>query len=252
MKPLSENRSDTPTTLVWDLPTRLFHWLLLALVLALVVTAKIGDDWMIWHQRCGQAVLILLVFRIVWGFIGSRHSRFTDFVRGPVAVLSAASDLFRPAVSGAKSRGHNPLGGYSVLLMLAALLTQAVTGLFSNDDATFEGPLANRVSKDLSDWFTHIHGINEVVIYILVGVHVAAIAFYWLVRKDNLVGPMITGHKPHGASETSAAAAQVTNSISLDSAPLSTKDRAQLNRRALGLLIVVAAIVLWMTRHQVL
>ena len=152
---------------VWDLPLRLFHWLLAALVSAAVVTVKLGgDDWMVWHERCGRAILVLLAFRLAWGFAGSREARFRTFVRGPRAVLASVRDLPRRLSN--RYRGHNPLGGWSVLAMLAALITQGVTGLFANDDATFEGPLAGRVSKATSDWSTSIHTTGEWVLYGLV------------------------------------------------------------------------------------
>jgi cytochrome b len=181
-------------TPVWDLPLRLFHWSLVALVIGAVAAAKIGsDEALVWHERCGRAILVLVVFRLFWGVAGSPESRFAAFVRGPCAVLASVRELFRR--DGAHARGHNPLGGWAVIVMLVVLLAQAMLGLFANDDATFEGPLAGRVSKATSDLLTGLHGTGEWVLYGVVGLHLSAIAWHALVKGDNLVMPMITGDK---------------------------------------------------------
>jgi cytochrome b len=180
---------------VWDVPTRVFHWLLVGLVAFSLYTGLVGGfREMGWHVKSGYAILALVLFRIVWGVIGSRHSRFTDFVRGPFAVFAYARDLLRNASTG--TIGHNPLGGWSVMAMLASLLVQAGTGLFSNDDILTEGPLASLVSKSVSDQITAVHDANAVILMVLIGVHLSAIAFYALVKRENLVRAMITGRKP--------------------------------------------------------
>jgi cytochrome b len=179
---------------VWDLPTRLFHWALVLLVCVSVATGLAGgDDAMAVHQYSGMLILALVVFRVLWGVAGGRHARFANFLRGPADVLRYTADLLggRPA----KYLGHNPLGGWSVLALLLALAAQAVSGLFANDDATFEGPLAARVSKDTSDFLTHIHHLTIDILYVLVGLHVAAVLLYLLLRRDNLILPMISGRK---------------------------------------------------------
>lgn len=178
---------------VWDLPTRLFHWLLVMLVIASFVTGKIGGVWMPYHLWSGYAILSLLAFRIVWGLTGGQHARFSAFVRGPGAVLRYARTLLHPAAP--KFAGHNPLGGWSVLAMLICLLVQAGTGLFANDDIFTEGPLFPWVSKAASDRLTHIHRLNQVAIVILVCVHVTAILFYLIVKHENLIRPMLNGRK---------------------------------------------------------
>lgn len=178
---------------VWDLPTRLFHWLVVTLVLVSFVTGKIGGAWMPYHIWSGCAVLGLLMFRLVWGFVGGRHARFSAFVRAPGAVLRYARTLFQPAPP--RHLGHNPLGGWSVLAMLLVLSVQAVTGLFANDDIFTEGPLYPWVSKATSDWLTHIHKLNQGVVLLLVGVHVMAILFYLIMKHENLIQPMFTGRK---------------------------------------------------------
>jgi cytochrome b len=190
--PLPEN--DRPVKIaVWDLPTRLFHWLLVVLVAVSFTTAKIGGNAMQYHEWSGFAILILLVFRIIWGFVGSRKSRFNDFVKGPAAVWRYATALLR----GDRERymGHNPMGGWSVLALLLALVIQVATGLFANDDIITEGPLYLWVSKPVSDWLTHVHRLNRFLIVLLVVTHVSAVLFYLWGKRENLIKPMITGTK---------------------------------------------------------
>jgi cytochrome b len=184
---------------IWDLPTRLFHWSLALLAVFSVTTAKIGGNWMDWHLRSGYAVLTLIVFRLLWGFAGSRYALFAGFVRGPRAVL----DYLRRASAAHHERhaGHSPLGAWSVVALLAALLAQAGTGLFATDEIATEGPLSKLVSGATAASMTRIHLIIEKVIYALVALHVLAIGFYYFVRRDDLVGPMITGVKRDLAAE---------------------------------------------------
>jgi cytochrome b len=194
--------SDRPI-LVWDLPTRLFHWLLVTLVIASFATGKIGGLWMQHHMWSGYTIFGLLLFRVAWGFVGGRHARFSDFVCGPGAVLRYAQTMLRRDAP--KHLGHNPLGGWSVLAMLIALLVQAVTGLFANDDIFIEGPLYPWVSKAASDWLTHIHKLNQEIILLLVAVHVAAVFFYLILKHENLIRPMFTGRKHwHAEGQSSA------------------------------------------------
>lgn len=176
--------------LVWDLPLRLFHWLLLLLVVVSFVSAKIGGNAMQIHLLSGYTILTLVLFRILWGFLGGTHARFASFVRGPAAVIA----YLRGNESG-RHLGHNPAGAWSVILMLAALLLQAATGLFANDDIATEGPLARLVSKALSDRITGIHYLNVKLLLALIGLHLSAIAFYFFHKRENLVKPMLTGFK---------------------------------------------------------
>lgn len=178
---------------MWDLPVRLFHWLLAALVAVSFVTGKVGGNAMQFHAWSGYAILSLVLFRIAWGLVGGRHARFADFVRGPVAVLDYARSLL--AGEPRKFLGHNPLGGWMVLALLASLGLQAATGLFANDDIMIEGPLAVHVAKETSDLLTRVHDVNQNVLLGLVGLHVAAALFYLLVRRENLIVPLIVGHK---------------------------------------------------------
>lgn len=171
---------------VWDLPTRLFHWLLVICVTAAFVTAKIGGSAMVWHGRIGLAIICLLVFRIVWGLVGSTYARFAQFVRGPAAIRAYLKGEWQ-------GLGHNPLGALSVLALLGTLTAQAATGLFANDDIAFQGYLYPLVGNDLSGKITGIHQLLEKVLMLLVVLHIGAIAFYARVKKHNLVKPMLTG-----------------------------------------------------------
>mgnify|MGYP003574200692 FL=1 len=178
---------------VWDLPTRLFHWLLAALVAASFVTGRIGGTAMSYHEQSGLAILVLLLFRLAWGLCGSRSARFAAFLKGPRAVLGYARTLLGPDTP--RHMGHNPLGGWSVIAMLAVLLFQAGTGLFANDDILTEGPLYSWVGKATSDALTRSHLFNRQIIVVLVGLHLGAVLFHWAVKGENLIKPMITGVK---------------------------------------------------------
>ncbi len=180
----------TAGTRIWDLPTRLFHWALATLVVFSVVTAKVGGLWMDWHMRSGYAILALVLFRILWGFAGSHYARFGSFVRSPAVVLA----YLRGHVG--HVAGHSPLGALSVLALLSALLLQATTGLFTSDDSFTEGPLARLASDTVVDRISTIHRYGEWAIFALVGLHVAAVAYYASMRGAVLVGPMITGKHP--------------------------------------------------------
>lgn len=183
---------------VWDLPTRLFHWLLAAAMVAAFISAQSGGyTAQRIHYLCGYAVLVLVGFRVSWGFAGSRYARFAQFVRGPVTTLRYARGLLGKA--GAADApgypGHNPLGALSALALLGACGMQAVSGLFSKDDIASEGPLARHVSDALVDRFSGIHETGQIVLCGLLALHLAAIVFYRWVKRENLLGPMITGDK---------------------------------------------------------
>jgi cytochrome b len=179
---------------VWDLPIRLFHWALVLLIVTAIVTQKVGGNAMEWHFLSGYAVLALIFFRILWGVIGTRYARFTDFIRSPATVIA----YIKPGKGAVQRKylGHNPLGSLSVLALLGVVLLQALSGLFANDDIASEGPLAKFISKALSDQVTWFHkDVTGLLIYILIGLHIAAIAYYYFRKKENLVTPMITGDK---------------------------------------------------------
>ena len=173
---------------IWDLPVRLFHWLLAVLLVAAVVTAKIGGNAMDWHGRIGLCILGLVVFRIAWGFVGSFHARFASFWPTPSSLRAYLRGEW-------KGHGHNPLGALSVLALLGLIGMQAVTGLFSNDDIAFSGPLSQWVSAATSSAVTGFHEATAGVILTLVALHLVAIAFYVLIKKETLIQPMISGWK---------------------------------------------------------
>lgn len=186
------------TVVVWDVPTRLFHWLLVVLVVAAVVTGSQGSSWMPLHGRIGMAILVLVVFRVLWGVFGGTHARFVDFVRGPAQALHHLGLVLRrtphPEV------GHNPLGGYAVVAMLLALGVQAGMGLFSNNDILFFGPLADRLDYDQGLWISSLHRQFAWVVVGLIALHVLAIVLYRILVGLDLVTPMITGRKAVPAS----------------------------------------------------
>jgi cytochrome b len=188
-----EEEGSRVATRVWDLPVRLFHWVLVVLLVAQVITGKIGGKLMPYHAYCGYAVLVLVVFRILWGFFGSTHARFASFLAGPAATVRFAARLFsRTAVP---QVGHNPLGGWMVVALVLCLGLQAASGLFANDGASAEGPLASRVALETSNTFTEFHRWNLKALLVLSGVHVAGVLFHWAVKGENLVGAMFTGVK---------------------------------------------------------
>ena len=181
---------------VWDLPTRLFHWGLAACVVGLVITGNVGGNAMVWHGRLGYAVLTLLLFRMVWGLVGGHWSRFASFLYGPASVIAYLRGQGRPE----HGVGHNPLGMFSVFALLLVLLAQVGSGLFADDEIAFSGPLAGLVSGDWVSQAPSYHKkVGKFILIALVVLHLAAIAFYRLVRKQNLVRPMIVGDKdvPH-------------------------------------------------------
>ena len=173
---------------LWDLPTRLFHWLLAGLVVGAVITGKIGGNAIVWHGRIGLAILALLAFRLVWGFVGPTPSRFGSFFPTPAAITAYLRGHWRGI-------GHNPLGALSVLALLAFLCIQVGTGLFANDDIAFRGPLHELLSKESSDTLTGYHRLAINVLIALIVLHIVAIAFYAHAKKENLLRPMIDGWK---------------------------------------------------------
>jgi cytochrome b len=176
---------------VWDLPIRLFHWSIVVLILAAWLSQEFNR--MELHVLIGYMILTLLLFRLAWGFIGSETARFRGCLKSPGAAFRQLAKIRRREPD--LEIGHNAAGGWMVLLMLAQLGVQAGTGLFSNDDANTEGPLMHLVGKDRSDWLSHIHSLNFKFIEITVVLHLAAIATYAVLKRQNLVRPMLTGTK---------------------------------------------------------
>jgi len=180
---------------VWDLPIRLFHWLLVICIISSFITVKIGGNAMEWHARVGYCVLTLIIFRICWGFIGSHHARFIHFVPGPKGLLNYLSGKAKAGL------GHNPLGALSVLGLLFSVGIQAVTGLFANDDIAFEGPFAKYISSETVELLTSIHRQNEKILIVLIVTHLCAIFYYQKFKGENLIKPMLLGDKEIDPSE---------------------------------------------------
>ena len=181
---------------IWDLPTRLFLWALVVSMVGLVITANVGGNAMNWHFRFGYSVLTLLLFRLVWGLIGGRWSRFSNFVYAPGSLLR----YLRGDSPESHTVGHSPTGALSVFAMLLVLLAQVGSGLLSDDEIAFAGPLTGLVSGDTVAWATNYHKeIGKLILIALVVLHLLAIAYYKVMKKTNLVAPMVNGDKPVSA-----------------------------------------------------
>ncbi len=206
---------------VWDLPTRLFHWSLAVAAVALLITAKVGGVAMVWHGRLGYAVGALLLFRLCWGFVGGYWSRFAAFPPSPRAALQyvRARSAIHPA-------GHSPLGALSVYALLFFLLAQVASGLFSDDNVEFSGPLGVRVSNATVKLMTRYHkNVGQYILIALVLIHIAAVLYYLWVKRQNLIKPMIIG-----------------DAIKIADTPASTDDRRS-RLKALVLIFVSAILV---------
>jgi len=214
--------SPAPLKVVWDLPVRLFHWSLVCLVAFSWFSNQMG--WIEYHMRSGMTVLILVLFRLIWGVIGSPTARFWNFLAGPRAVITYLKAM--KSGKGEKWFGHNPAGGWSVIALLGLLGLQGSLGLFANDDIFTRAPLFHLVSKRTSDIITGYHGDVFSILLTVIALHVAAALFYRFVKKDDLITPMVTGKK---AWE--------------DDAPQALNGRAQLWRGSLAL--GLAALAVW-------
>ena len=207
------NDESTPVR-VWDLPTRLFHWLLAVCVVASIVSARVGGNAMVWHFRLGYVVFTLLAFRILWGLVGGHWSRFVNFIYAPGTVLR-----YLRGESHAHEHhevGHNPLGAFSVFALLALLAAQVGTGLFADDELSNAGPLIKFVSGATSLALTKWHkSFGQWLIIALVLLHVAAITFYVVKKKHDLVRPMIVGDKPLAAGVPAAVDTVRTRALAL-------------------------------------
>ncbi|MEM5384026.1 cytochrome b/b6 domain-containing protein [Paraburkholderia phymatum] len=174
---------------VWDWPVRIFHWSIVGLITTAYVTSQY--NWMTWHVRVGKLILTLLIFRILWGFWGSDTARFRGFLVRPSIALAYARGFFsQPA---AMHIGHTPLGGWMVVALIFALSMQVLTGLFVNNDVVRVGLLFGIFSANTVDMLVSAHGILFTLLMLLVTVHIAVVALYWIVKRQNLVRPMTTG-----------------------------------------------------------
>jgi cytochrome b len=208
------HRSTAQAIRVWDLPTRTFHWLLAGLVVASIVSARVGGGAMTWHMRSGYAIFALLAFRLVWGFVGGHWSRFATFFYAPSTSLRYLRGASLPHEH--HDVGHNPLGAWSVLALLGVLAAQVATGLVADDEISSNGPLLKYVSSATSRIATHWHKhFGQWIIIALAVLHVGAIVFYWRRRGQNLVAPMLHGDKPLGADVPAAVDTAGTRVIAL-------------------------------------
>lgn len=181
----------TPKVLIWDLPLRLFHWLLVFAIVAQWVTAEFG--YMDWHFKIGYVTLGLVIFRLVWGVVGPRHARFSQFIRPPKDIFNYAKALF--SSQNKEYVGHNPLGGLIVPIVIMIVGLQAVTGLFSTDDVLASGPYLSSVSAETQDLLDGLHHDTYNVILGIAGLHIIAIFWYQFKRKIYLIGAMFHGKK---------------------------------------------------------
>ncbi len=209
---------------VWDLPTRLFHGFLALAVLGLIVTGSVGGAWMNWHMRLGYGVFALVLFRLAWGVWGGRWSRFVHFVPTPRQLWAY--------MRGSKSThavGHNPMGALSVLALLSVLLLQVGTGLVSDDEIAFTGPLTPLVSADTISWATGYHAdLGKWLLLGLIALHLLAIAYHRVVKKHRLVKAMLTGDQE-----------------AQPPAPLESRDNLATRLLALVVLCICIAVVYW-------
>lgn len=198
---------------VWDLPVRLFHWLLLVLVGFSWWSGEQGGDRMQWHSWSGCAILTLVLFRIGWGFIGSDSARFVSFVRGPRASFAHLRSVLKRQPQACL--GHNPLGGWMIMTLLLVLLVQVVTGLLGNDDSDYEAPLSHWLSHDTSSLMTALHAYGFDLLLILVGLHIAAVLTHIVLHRDDMLKAMFTGVKASLAGESAGRMASNWRALSM-------------------------------------
>jgi cytochrome b len=176
---------------VWDVPTRLFHWLTAILFATAYATWRL--NWMDWHAYAGYALLALVVFRLLWGFFGSETARFARFLAPPRRAAHHLVRLFRREPD--HQVGHNPAGGWMVLLLLALLLAETLTGIYANNDVADVGPFTELTPVPVANFITTLHDVLWQALLVAVTLHVVAIGLYWVAKRQNLLLPMITGRK---------------------------------------------------------
>ena len=199
MNTLPQGAEAADKGLLWDVPVRAVHWLLVLCLAGSWLTAELGVEYREYHFYLGYFALGLVLFRLLWGVLGTSYARFPHFMRGPTAVLRYLSARLHGAVPPETYPGHNPLGGYAVLLLLALVAAQAGTGLFADDDILYTGPWREAVSSATADELTQWHHRLFTVLQIFVGLHVLAIVVYRWRFQEPLVGAMLNGQKPLGA-----------------------------------------------------
>ena len=190
---------------IWDLPTRAFHWLFALAVFGAIITDFLGE--IEWHSYCGYTALVLVIFRIIWGFVGPLHARFSSFVPSFSKLKTFLKDKKSDQL------GHNPLGALSVLAMLVIVLVQATSGLFADDEISFQGPLAKFVSENTVKLMSQLHEANHLLVYGIVALHLIAIFYYQRIKKENILGPMIHGDKDVEEIQSNLPVEQIKSSV---------------------------------------
>lgn len=183
------NSNHEKPQLVWDIPVRLFHWLLVLAIAAQWFTAEQRGDWLEWHFYIGYFTIGLILYRLIWGVVGTRYAKFTEFFPTPKSLLLWFKDNKQEYV------GHPPLGALMVVLMLTIILIQGVSGLFTTDDIFTDGPWREVLSSQWQDYADWLHGNVFTVIQVAIAVHIIAALYYFLVKKNNLIWPLISGRK---------------------------------------------------------
>ena len=184
---------------LWDLPTRLFHWLLVSCVVLAWVSAEFERYDL--HEWVGYTLIVLLLTRLLWGLVGSVHSRFTDFIAGPKRIIGYIKG------EGSPTPGHNPLGGWSVVALLSLLLLQAFSGLFNSDDVLFSGPLYYAADSDFRDLMGSVHDIAFNVLLGLIILHILVVCYHQFLKKDSMITAMIRGFAADRAGREAPVAA---------------------------------------------
>jgi len=184
--------SDKHKTLIWDLPIRIFHWSIVILIVFSWYCIEIEDD-LENHFLSGYCILALLLFRLIWGFFGTRHVKFKHMLYKPADIKAYAKTFFARKASA--HAGHNPLGSLSAFALLGILGLQVGTGLFATDEDYYFGPFSEIVSSKLANRITEIHHLNFDILTGLIVLHICAIVFYLIYKKDNLITAMLTGRK---------------------------------------------------------
>lgn len=209
---MTKPNTDLIAVPVWDVFVRCFHWSLVTLFAISVTTGKIGGEWITWHMKSGYTILALVLFRVMWGFVGGEYARYRSFLAGPTRGIRFALELLKKHSQHAQHSqniiGHNPVGGWMVIVLLLLLATQAILGLFGNDEIATTGPLARYISGEASVRAMGWHNRIGNVLLGLVGVHIVAVLFHVLVKKEGLIRAMFSGSKalpPALASEAAAA-----------------------------------------------
>ncbi|MCC6867921.1 MAG: cytochrome b/b6 domain-containing protein [Burkholderiales bacterium] len=219
---MSDSSNASPTVVddriavpVWDWPVRVVHWAMVICLVGLVITGLRKGDAMAWHMRLGEALLALVLFRILWGFVGSRNARFAAFLRGPRAGIRYLRSRLKPPHEIHVT--HNPVGGWMVIALLVAMLVQATLGLYANDDVFWDGPLAKTIAKKTSDALSSLHSRLAWVVVGLAVAHILAVFVYLVAFRENLIRPMVVGKKrlPAGVGAAEAARASSVKAIAL-------------------------------------